>query len=271
MADQRIETIGQALRGVLSDPMWLKRSFVGAAVSLVPYLGMVWVTGYELHYQRDVAYGGGERLPEWKLADPQLRTGLYAWVVGLAYSLPLSVLLTLGMIVPIFLGVMSARSSGDVGWLVGGVAVSIACVMFASAFFGLVLWPVYTHVQLYDSIGAGFEFKRIFGLMKEHKSAYWTTAGRALLLSLLSTVVVLIAMGISMGGTLALAVAVLPFEQAMGLWGMLATPAQLVLNLPMGLVTIPLTLAVFRLWAGYARIAYGLDSLPASQPQTVSE
>lgn len=273
MADQRIESVGQALRGVYGDPAWLKRSVIGALVAMVPYLGMVWLMGYNLHYQRDVAAGGGERLPEWKLAESQLKTGLYASVAGIAYSLPVSLLLVGVFIVIIVITTIGASASEEAArvTVVLGAFLLVAATLLLSLVFGFVMWPVYTHVQRHDTFGSGFELRRIFSLMRQHSAAYWTAAWRTLALMAASVLVALVGTVIAMGGTFGIAVLTLPAEAAMIAWGLAATPVQLALSLLTGLITVPIGLATQRVWAGYARIAYELDAPSAGQPVILAE
>lgn len=267
MADERIESIGQALKGVFGDPAWLTRSAVGAMVAMVPYVGAVWLMGYSLHYQRYAAYGRADRLPEWQLAEPQLKTGLYAMVAGLVYTLPLT-LVAVGVFAAIIFGVVlsaPATEEAAVISMIVGFVLGFAILMLFSVATGCILWPVYTHVQLYDRMGAAFELRRIFGLMRQHSQAYWTATWRSFALGALAALVGIVGMTIAMGGTLGLSLLALPFEAAIATWAMTSTPAQLVVTLLSGLLTVPLNLAIYRLWAGYARVAYDL------QPQTAME
>lgn len=264
-ADERIETVGGALRGVMADPEWLKKSAIGAAVTMIPYVGAFWVIGYALHYQRALAWGQGDRLPEWKDAQSQLRTGLFVFVVAMVYSLPLSVLLTALIVVAFAGGVFVTAASDQAGWAIGVAVVSLIVYMLVSVLDSIVIWPVYTHVQLYDSIPAGFEFRRIFGLVKRHSTTFWTAARRSVLLNLISMTLALVVGGGSAGLAFALISGAMSSDAA-PILGVLLMPVQLVLMGVMGLVSVPITFALNRLWAGYARVAYGLGAPAVAAP-----
>lgn len=265
VSDERIETVGQALNGVFADPEWLKKSAIGAAINMIPYAGAVWVIGFGLHYQRALAWGQGERLPEWRSAQAQLKTGLYAFVVGMVYSLPLSLVLSAVLVVGIASGMLVTAASDQAGWVIAAILISMIVFVVLAVLYSIVLWPVYAHIQLYDSISAGFEFGRIFGMAKKHSQAFWTAARRAVLLNLVSMAIGLLIGGMSAGAAIAITRGVVP-EDAAPLVSMLLTPVQLLLAGITGIVTVPISFATYRLWAGYVRVAYGLGAPAAEVP-----
>ncbi len=59
---------------------------------LIPYLGIVWMLGWEMQYQRNVAWGDDERIPSWSDFTGQALLGLKAYVAVLPYSLAISVI-----------------------------------------------------------------------------------------------------------------------------------------------------------------------------------
>lgn len=259
-SDVRIETAGVALKGVLSDPAWTKKCALGALINMIPYVGVVWVMGYGLHYQRAVALGSSEALPEWKHFEPQVKTGFYALVVGLVYSLPLSILMTAVLVAGIAAAMVGVVATEELAWLILAGAVVFVLTMFTSVLYGMVLWPVYVHVQLHDDISSGFEFAEILGRVKGNKTAYWTAVRRAVALGLLSMAVVLVLMAIGFGGAAFLAFSTLP-EELYGMASLVMAPVQLLVGVLGSLVSVPIALASNRLWGQYARIAYDLPSL----------
>jgi uncharacterized membrane protein YvlD (DUF360 family) len=264
-ADERIETVGQALKGVFADPGWLKKSAIGAAVNMIPYVGAFWVIGYGLHYQRALAWGREDRLPEWKDGQAQLKTGLYIFVVGMVYSLPLSVVLTALLVVAIAGGTLVVAASEQVGWVIAAAIIAMIVYMLVTVLYSIVLWPVYTHVQLYDSIPAGFEFRRVFEMVRENSSAFWTAARRSVVLNLASMAAGLLVVGVTVGIAIALSFGIVS-EEIAPVASLMAMPIQLLLTGIIGLITVPISLAMSRLWAGYARIAYGLGAPAAEVP-----
>lgn len=259
-ADERIETVGGALRGVMADPEWLKRAGIGALINLIPYVGMVWVLGYGLHYQRALAWRQGDRLPDWKPAGPQLKTGFYALVVGMAYSLPFSLLIGIGMSAVMVGGTLStagsAQSPGAVFWVT--YAVSMVLMVVLGLAMSALLWPVYVQVNLYDRIEVGFQFKDILARARANADVWWQAVRRSLGLAALS---LLLTYGI-FGALIGLfAVAGPAFSERL-LW--LAIVALVVGELLAfalaSVIGVVAALASHRIWAGYARTAYALEA-----------
>jgi hypothetical protein len=270
VADDRIETLGQALRGVFGDPVWLKRSAVGVAINLIPYVGVVWVMGYSLTYMRELAWRRSATLPEWQPVEPKLRSGLYAFVVSLVYTLPLSLVLTALLMVAITAGVVGSMATESPWPTAAAMILGFGVLLLLSVAFGALIFPVFVHVGMYDTIQAGFDYRRILERAKTARPAYWTALRRSLALSLGSAFVVGTAMLLALGVGFALAAVLLPAE-AMPVVSMLIYPVQIIVGALAGFVSLPVGFANYRLWAGYARVAYDLDSLRAAQSQTASE
>lgn len=268
-SDARIETAGQALRGVFGDPAWLKKVLLGAGVNLIPYLGAVWLMGYGLHYQRAVALGTGQRLPEWSDFQPQAKTGLFAFVVGLAYSLPLSIVLGVLMVVAVAAGVFSVAATEEVVWLFVWIVVVFGVAMAVGLAFGLILWPVYVHVELHDTIEAGFRLKEILATVKAHAATYWTAVRRSIALGLLSMSIVLLFLGVGVAAG-ALVGLSSRFEELFAFGALLITPFQLVAGVLISVISIPITLATNRVWGQYASVAYGLGPGAGDQADAVA-
>lgn len=266
--------MGQAVRGVLADPDWKKKCGLGVLISFVPYVGAVWVAGYGLHYQRDIAWRRSDRLPTWGDASSQMKTGLYALVAGLVYTLPLSMLIGLGValtMVPVLLALDSSRQIWPM--VVWAVLVTLISTVLGVLSAGI-LYPVYTSVGLYDSIEAGFRLKEIFARMKSSGSAYWTTLRRSVGLMLLSSFAMMVLVVLAMGGTGLLGYLLLPRDVFALVIAFGVYPAEFVGIALAMLVAVPLMLANYRLWAGYGRVAYSLDGVtsptPVAEPESVT-
>lgn len=263
-SDARIETAGQALKGVFGDPAWVKKTLLGVAVNLIPYVGAVWLLGFGLHYQRAVALGQGDRMPEWKHFEPQAKTGLFALVVGMVYSLPLSALFSAVMVVAMAGGIIGVAASEQPLWLVVWGAAGFAVIMLVSLAYGLILWPVYVHVQLHDTIAAGFQLSQILATARKHSATYWTVARRSIALGLVSTLVATLLIGASVGISLLLMLGG-DSEELIGLGMVLLVPLQMLAAVLAGVVTIPVNFATNRLWGQYASVAYGLGPAAGEQ------
>lgn len=259
-ADERIETVGQALKGVFADPGWLKRAGIGALINLIPYVGMVWVLGYGLHYQRALAWRQGDRLPEWKPAGPQLKTGFIALVVGMAYSLPFSLVMGIGMSAVMMGGTLSTAGSGESPgtcfWV--AYAVSMILVMVVGLAMSALLWPVYVQVNLYDRIEVGFQLKDILARVRANADVFWQAVRRSLGLTVLSLLVTYGIFGALIG--LFAAGGSVFTERLLWLAIVALVVGELLAFALASVIGVVSALASHRIWAGYARVAYVLEA-----------
>ncbi|MDZ4167173.1 MAG: DUF4013 domain-containing protein [Coriobacteriia bacterium] len=262
--DDHAMTVREAFRAVVADRSWFKKTAIGVGIMMIPYVGTFWFTGYGLAWVRAAAWDPEAQLPEWQPVGPRLRTGLIAFVVSLIYSLPLSALMIGGIFLLIARGAFGLAEMASVWDFVVPLIAFTVGMTLVSVVYGVAIWPVFAQVALYDSIEAGFDLRRIFGRVREHAMAYRSVFWRALAVGLFSSFIVLTGMLVVVGGMVFGAALLLPDEMA-GLVWMLVMPAQMVSSVLTGFVSVLAALVSYRLWAGYTRTAYGLDS-PASVP-----
>lgn len=268
MGDQRLETVGEALRGVFADPKWLRKCVIGALVTLIPYAGAIWVMGYGLTYQRNLAWRRSEMLPEWRNAGEQMKTGLYGFVVALVYSFPLTLLITLGMGAAIL--VPAAASGGSTPDARFWIIFSMALLVMMGLLVGLsaLLMPVYVQVALYDRIEAGFRAREIIARARVNSATFWTLFRRSLALMALSMVLSMGVLAVIVGGSALVSILLLralaPSEWSPVLMILLVSGAEFVAFALMAVMALPIGLANYRLWAGYGRVAYRLGEAEAA-------
>ena len=248
-------TIRAAVTALTADPDWRKKVIVGVFVNLIPYVGMFWFLGYALTYLRQAAWEPSSGLPQWQPAAARLKTGFFALVVGMVYSLPLSLLFGMAMFLSI-MGLTADTLAGGPTWETAIPAVLIFVVfVLASVAYGIVLFPVYAHIALYDSIQAGFDIKDIYSRARNHADVFWPTWRRSLALALLSVAFSLVGVlgiiALIVGGTFL----VLP-DELRELAFLLVLPAEVVALVVISFVTLPVALVTYRLWAAYAQAAY---------------
>lgn len=260
MSDERVERIGEALRVVLSDPAWLKRAVIGAGIMLIPYVGMIWLMGYCLLYMLQVAEHHRDGLPEWKHAEAQIRAGLFPFLVGIVYSIPLAIILSAFAVVGVAAGIILLASSEAVLWAIVVFAALFLVTMLVSLAWGAVLYPTYVHVTIKGDFASGFQFGEIWRRVKRASSAYWTAYVRTLALGLLSATASMLIMGALVGAVAFIGWQVMSEETFAMLGGLLIYPVQLAATVLAGLISVPVMFATYRIWAGYARAAYWTET-----------
>ena len=259
-------TMREAFGAVVADRSWFKKTAIGVGITMIPYVGMFWFMGYGFAWVRDAAWDDAAQLPEWQPVGARFKTGLIAFVVSLVYSLPVTVLAmgaTAWLAIRMAAAIAAGSSMPDALWPLV-VFVGVLTVVFS--IYGIAVWPVYAQVALYDSIESGFDVRRIFQRAREHAPALLAAGWRALLISLLSSVLVMGGMVVIIGGVVVGIATLLPDEIA-GLAWLLIMPAQILASVLTGFVSVFSAFVSYRLWAGYARTAYGLgDVVPATAP-----
>lgn len=250
-------SISRAFKAFFKDSHWLKKVALGAVIMLIPYVGAIAYMGFGLRYLRDVAWGRDAHLPEWKDFVEHLKTGLYGMVVGLVASIPLTIAMAvLVVIAAAGTGVfMSAQSPSSIIWLF--LALLFVFSML-TLLMGIVLWPAYVQVALYNTVQAGFDFKGIYARTRAHAQAFWSAFGKYVLLSLASLGITLAVYGVVFGIIGLTFVGTDPDQAPVAM--MLLYPLQLIVMVPLAFLTIPIGLMNNHIWGQYARVAYSLEA-----------
>lgn len=265
----------RAFAAVRSDPRWKGKIALGALIALIPYLGAIWMLGWELDYERNVAWGQDERLPSWKDFERHAKLGLSGFVVSLAYSLALSVVvvpLAVLIYVPWVLTAVTGDAfpgpgfaAGIVAWALGLTVITLLALPFTAS--------ALLRVSLYGSIESGFQVKEIWRLMREYRSELLRAWGYTLLNWLLTLIAMAVVFALLFGivALLVVGVAALSKDSPPGLLavqivavfglGTLAYVGSLfftqVLGFYLGLVSM-------HYFGSYGRAAYHLDEARTS-------
>ncbi len=259
-----------AFGAVFGDRTWAKKVLLAALIMMIPYVGSIAVLGYTLTYQRNVAWGRSEALPEWSDFGAYIKTGFFAMIVGLVYSLPFTLLLGLVAGGTMAAAIVQASNSGSPDGLAAMILVIGAVSVLGSAAMSLVLWPVYAQVALFDTIQSGFDYKGIFARVKANASAYWHAVRGGLLLTAISIGIMAVlwgvwfgAFGASLFGT--------ANSDAPSAAIVLFMPAEFLVIAIQLLTTTPIQLANSHIWGGYSRGAYDLATAAAAAPAVIAE
>lgn len=241
------------------DPAWKRKIGYGMGIMLIPYVGAVWMMGWQMQYQRAVAWGNDEHVPEWSDFKGQALLGLYGFIAVLPYSFLMSL-----VVVPVSLfGALATTSASMDGDLVGMVVgmVSMYVIMFGALMaLTIVLIPVTSavtaRVALYGTLESGFQLGEIWRLMRAN-SAELMRAWRYAAVNLTLTLVAYVAFFVLIGGVMAAMItagqeaAIVPAAAI----GAIGYTAFMVIALGVGLV---LGLANVHYFGRWARIAYGI-------------
>ncbi len=161
---------GLAFSYVFKDPDWLKKIAIVALIGLIPIVGQIVVLGWGLAIAKRVMDHDPNPLPEVEFTADLVR-GFYAFLIGLVYTLPITIL---SGIVGIIDTIATSSSSGDTA--VALVSVLSICLSIFSFLYGLacgfVLPAAYTNFLAKNSLAAGFNLSEVFGLIKANPGAF---------------------------------------------------------------------------------------------------
>lgn len=252
-----------SLVAVRSDPQWKRKMALGILIQLIPYVGLVWLIGWQMEYQRGVAWGDDRRLPEWSAFGRQAMLGLKAVVAVLPFSFALSLFTIPSSLAAVALLESGTDAGAGPGWV--AVAAFIAGMVVLPIAITMLMVPltssVMLRVALYDSFESGFQYKEILRLMRERKKDLLRAWG-------FSAINAAISLGAMAGffGLIWLVMVSLPgtWEQKIVSVLVLAVVAYLVyMAFALGL-SVYLGLVNMHLFGSYGRAAYRLDEQRAA-------
>lgn len=167
---------GKAFTFPQEDPEWLKKWAIAGVIALIPVIGPIVVTGYGVAIARRVIHNEPRLLPEWSdFADFAIK-GLVAFVIRLAYALPL---LVVGVCAAIpFVGLALAQSAGaDVQRLLdqagGFLGVCFGCVGIAYGLLAVMMTEAAVgRYAATGQIAEAFRVREVLGMVRTRPGMY---------------------------------------------------------------------------------------------------
>ena len=157
--------VGNAFVYMFSSKDWVKKMVIAIAMSLIPWLGFIVVTGWALDVLRNLNQGAPDPLPEWTGDDfaRWLGRGMGLSVAILTFLLPVIII----VMIVYFCGVISVAA-------VGGGSDELSAVLFVCLFciftilylvVGLGALVVYARYASTDKLDVGLDYARTFQLV----------------------------------------------------------------------------------------------------------
>lgn len=169
---------GKAFSFVQEDPDWLKKILIGGVLSLIPVVGWILVGGYGLEVTRRVINGEAKVLPEWNDFGDLLKKGLFNFVVGLIYVLPIIVL---AICIAASAGLAGAAGSdrdnnGALGALGGVISSCFGCLILIYALGVAVISPaIVGRLASTGEIGQALRVGEIVGMVRSNPGLFILT------------------------------------------------------------------------------------------------
>jgi hypothetical protein len=157
--------IGNAFVYMFSSEDWVKKLVIAIAMSLIPWLGLIVVTGWALDVLRNLNRGVPDPLPEWTGDDfaRWLGRGLGLSVAVLTFLLPVIIL----VMIIFFCGATGIATVGGDSDGIETIFGLCLCCVFAILYFvvGLGALVVYARYASTDQLDVGLDYARTFQLV----------------------------------------------------------------------------------------------------------
>jgi hypothetical protein len=164
---------------MFKDKDWISKILVGALIGLVPILNFA-TSGYAVQVTRNIRDDQPPPLPGWSNnLGKFFSEGLKLFVIGILYSIPLWILSL--VLIPIFNSDSGAATA--IGVLIGLVELAFALL--------LIFWfqGVIVNFANQGTIGSGFEFGKIWAIVRQNMGRMLVTLGVAILAGVLVGIV----------------------------------------------------------------------------------
>ncbi len=164
---------GRAFSYAFEDSEWIKKVGIAALVFLIPLVGPIILMGWSLEIIRRVSLDDPQPLPDWSNFGGFVGKGFKAFVVVLAYALPVILIVICGQAVT-FGSAAALENNPETASTVALVA-SICMGCFALIFgilAGLLIPPALGNLAATEEVGAAFRFGEIFGLLRSAIGPY---------------------------------------------------------------------------------------------------
>jgi hypothetical protein len=155
---------------MFEDKEWPKKLLVFSLISLIPILGQIVLAGWTVEIIRNLVKNNDETLPDLKFEN-QLVDGFKYLAINFIYMLPIF-LLTFFPGIMIFIITIIIGSEDAIA-----IGISIFFFLFGIFFilalpFGFIFPAIATNFAVAGKFAAGFEIKKIFGMIKNHILSY---------------------------------------------------------------------------------------------------
>lgn len=167
---------GRAFSYITEDQEWAKKLLIAGLIFLIPILGSIIVLGWMMEIVRRVIAGEPNPLPGWENFSDYITKGFQAFVVSLAYTLPIIIISTCFQLVVPFMAEVGS-GGGDSGDAIAAVlmvvSLCLSCFMFIySIFINLALPAAYGNLVATGELAAAFRFNEVYGLVRAAVGPY---------------------------------------------------------------------------------------------------
>ena len=174
--------IQKALTYPFEDKQWTGKIGIGVLISIVPILNFAWL-GYILELMRQVIKGNPLPMPDWNNLGKKFMDGLFLFLAGFVYALPVILLIGVPLAVMIVPAILAGNSNNQsiasaIATAGSMVAMCLTCVFLLYALALSVLFPaIYVEYATKGTFASCFNFKDIFVQIGKNTGVYFTAWG----------------------------------------------------------------------------------------------
>ena len=174
--------IQKALTYPFEDKQWTGKIGIGVLISIVPILNFAWL-GYILELMRQVIKGNPLPMPDWNNLGKKFMDGLFLFLAGFVYALPVILLIGVPLAVMIVPAILAGNSNNQsiasaIATAGSMVAMCLTCVFLLYALALSVLFPaIYVEYAAKGTFASCFNFKDIFVQIGKNTGVYFTAWG----------------------------------------------------------------------------------------------
>ena len=184
--------IGKAFTFVTEDEGWIGKIAIGGVIVLFSFLIIpaFFLSGYQLAVMRNVMNGEEFPLPKWENWGRLFMDGLYVAVATFVYTLPIWLLVCIGLILNLVVFMPDSDASGAA---VTTVWTCVGClIILFSLALAFLIPSIYIQYTRTSDFGSLFRFGEVVAIARENVGDIFITflvaVGAGLVLSLISTI-----------------------------------------------------------------------------------
>jgi hypothetical protein len=157
---------GKAFTFLFEDKEWLQKILLVGLVTLIPFIGWLFVLGWTLEISRRVSSDAQQTLPGLEEFSERLVQGLKGFVIAFVYSLPIT------FIALAFAAILAVETEAIAEAIIIATVVYVCCISAYSVILVIFMPPAFGALADTGQISEAFRFGRLWSLMKAAPGAY---------------------------------------------------------------------------------------------------
>ena len=196
----QIKYFQTAWNDVKNSPGWFGKMCLLALINFIPIFGQIVTYGYLYGWAREIAWGAHQPMPASIFSNEDgkfWRRGWFLFVIGFVFTLIPSIIMGIGSSMQSTglyselygltggSGIASAGNAASAG--VGSLLYLVGTVL--AVLVSIPMWVAYMRSAIYDRLSPGFQFSKIWSMIRKDTNGIMRIFGMNLLLGLILGVI----------------------------------------------------------------------------------